>query len=79
MSQLIVNSGHFQPSGTSAAAGAVSFMDTAAPNKASLTSPRFAVWPMVLIGFGGVATLAWNGFLIWQVAHALIGWVAGEI
>ena len=78
MSQLIANSGHFKRSGTGEVTGAVSFMDTAtAPNKAS--PQRFAVWPMVLIGMGGVATLAWNGFLVWQVAHALIGWVAGEI
>jgi hypothetical protein len=32
-----------------------------------------------MICIGGIATLAWSGFLIWHTARALIGWISGEI
>ena len=75
MSQLLVNSEHF----TSLPVASVSNLDTAPKERAAPTARRFAIWPMVMIGIGGVATLAWNGFLLWHTARAVIGWVGGEI
>jgi len=40
---------------------------------------RLTIWPAVAIGFGGLATLAWNGFLIWHTVKAVIGWVSGDL
>ncbi len=67
---------HRLPSKTSAP---VSNLDTAPKEKALPAQRRMAIWPVVMIGMGGIATLAWNGFLIWHTARALIGWVGGEI
>jgi hypothetical protein len=78
MSQTILNSGQFQRSSDIDTASAVSFLD-APPTKKAAPAQRAAVWPIIAIGIGGIATLAWNGFLIWQTARALIGLVAGDV
>ena len=47
--------------------------------KAKSATQRGNVWPIVMISAGGLATLAWNGFLIWHTARAVIGWLFGAV
>jgi hypothetical protein len=77
MRQTVLNSGQFQRPGDIDPKPAVSFLD-APPTKTAVVAPRAAFWPIVAIGIGGLATLAWNGFLIWGAAHAVLGWLSGS-
>jgi len=79
MSQSILNSGRFQGSNDKTTSAAVSFLDKAPAKKAATAVKRHSVWPIVAVAFGGLATLAWNGFLLWHTARALIGWVSGDV
>jgi hypothetical protein len=79
MNQSIVNSGHFQPSLDVKTARPVSNPDAVPVKKAPQAARLRAIWPVVLIGFGGIATLAWSGFLLWHTARAVAVLVAGEI
>jgi hypothetical protein len=79
MSQLIVNSGHFQPSFDLKIAAPVPNPDAAPIKNARPATRQHAIWPVAMICIGGIATLAWSGFLIWHTARALIGWISGEI
>jgi hypothetical protein len=41
-------------------------------SRGSDTHPAAAAWPLVAIGFGLVAVLAWILFLGWLLGHALL-------
>jgi hypothetical protein len=79
MNQSIVNSGHFQPSLDLKIAAPVPNLDATPMKKAPAANRQLAIWPVAMICIGGIATLAWSGFLIWHTARALIGWISGEI
>jgi hypothetical protein len=78
MSLTTFNSERFQYPDDIAPASAVSISDTPPAEKAAPVAQRGNVWPIVMISIGGLATLAWNGFLIWHTARAVLGWLAGE-
>jgi hypothetical protein len=78
MNHSIVDSEHFKlPAGVNAGIS-VPNLD-AAPMKKASGARRTAIWPVVAIAIGGLATVAWNGFLIWHTARAVFGWVGVEL
>jgi hypothetical protein len=78
MTQPMFNSGQFRHPANSNAAKAVSLLDAPPAVMINRPAPRHAWWPIVAIAFGGLVTLVWGGFLLWQVARVVLLLVATE-
>jgi hypothetical protein len=79
MNQLIVKPEQLLSTRSFEASSPVSISDAVPKNEAPHIHRPPAIWPVVAIGIGGLATLAWNGFLLWHTARAVIGWVSGDL
>jgi hypothetical protein len=46
---------------------------------AVLAGPRTGLWPVFALGIAIAATLVWNGFLFWEFAKLVAGWVVSVL
>jgi hypothetical protein len=78
MTQSVLNSGQFRRSGAVDAAAAVSYLDARPAAAANPDARRTALWPVVVIAFGGLLTVVWDGFLLWQFVRLVVLWLGSD-
>jgi hypothetical protein len=74
MSQSVVNSGQFRRPAAVKPVAIASGPD----NRSAAPASVAAMWPMAIIAVGGIATVAWDGFLVWQIARVLMMWLGTD-
>jgi hypothetical protein len=79
MNQTVLNSGQFRQLVKVNAATAVSFPDVEGLAVA-LNTPRRPQrwWPVAAIAFGGLLTLLWDGYLLWQIGRLVVYWLGSD-
>ncbi|MGZ3411498.1 MAG: hypothetical protein ACXWJW_06155 [Xanthobacteraceae bacterium] len=77
MNQTVLNSGQFRGAAAVNVAAAVPYLD-ASSKTATASAPRRPFWPVAVLAVGGLLTLAWDGFLLWQFARVVILWLGSN-
>ena len=72
MNQTVLNSGQFRSTAAVNPVAAVSLLDIHTAVQTKPAAVRKPWWPIAAIIVGGILTLAWDGFLLWQMARGLI-------
>jgi hypothetical protein len=72
MNQTVLNSGQFRTSATGNSVTTVSLLDMQPARQTKPAAARKPWWPIAAIVVGGILTLAWDGFLLWQMARGFI-------
>jgi hypothetical protein len=72
MNQTVLNLGQFRAGAAVNPITAVSLPDIQAAVQTKPAAIRKPWWPIAAVVFGGILTLAWDGFLLWQVAQGFM-------
>jgi hypothetical protein len=75
MTQQVLNSGQLAGAAALKAGTAVSYLDAQSAVAAQPGLMRPPRWPVLVLGVGGLLTLVWDGFLLWQFARLVALWL----
>jgi hypothetical protein len=78
MNQPVLNTGQFAGAASIEPGAAVPYLDarSATAQPAARAAPT---WPLLVLGAGGLLTLAWDGFLLWQFARLVMLWLGSDL
>jgi hypothetical protein len=78
MNQRVLNSGQFGGATAINSGTAVPYLDSASGADAAVARPK-PLWPMLVLAGGGLLTLAWDGFLLWEFIRLIALWVGSDL